>query len=119
MKKLIAFLMVLAVFSTTVFAEAVTVLPQKSIPLDLFEDVDASILTTEEAQQVEGDGPVMAFFLGAGGLVGGAVVGGLIGAVVSIPSGPTATIQGMKTGATVGAVIGLVGGVAVGVFVGP
>jgi len=84
MKKFVSVFLILALFSTTVFAAPVSpVSPGEPLPGtaealldegDLFADVDAVALTQEEAEAVEGEG----FF----GSLLGAVVGGIVGAIV-------------------------------------
>jgi hypothetical protein len=85
MKKLIALLVILAVFSTAVFAapaaagvafgeaSASTIVSLTADTDDLFATVDAVALTDGESATVEGEGPV-------GGVVG-AVLGGIGGAI--------------------------------------
>lgn len=87
MKKIIAILMVLALFSTSVFAAPLSVSASLDSPVpvddkseaikgfsfedDLFTGVQAVALTDEEAAAVEGEGPWGAFF----GAIGGAIIG--------------------------------------------
>jgi hypothetical protein len=90
MKKVISVLVIMAVFSTAVFAAPLSIAGSLDISSrevsrtelasktegfsefdDLFADVQAVALTTEEAQAVEGEG----FW--------GAVIGGIVGAVSS------------------------------------
>jgi hypothetical protein len=112
MKKIITLLVILAIFATSAFAVPVSgvdslnaiqtdtaemsgnqteTAPELFSAVDeldaLFADVQAVALTDTEASEIEGAGPVGAFFGaivggavgGAAGAVGGAVSGGLMG----------------------------------------
>ncbi|MDR2447788.1 MAG: hypothetical protein LBD58_10980 [Treponema sp.] len=86
MKKVIALMVIMAIFSTTAFAAPLSVagsqdalseqisLSSLSFETDaaLFADVQAAALTSEEAQDVEGTGPWL-FILGA--ILAGSAIG--------------------------------------------
>jgi hypothetical protein len=119
MKKVVAVLVVLALFTGTVFAAPLS--PAGSIDTvetdrveapgfagnDLFADVRATALTTEEAQAVEGEG--------VAGAIGGAIVGSGFGGYIGMGIGTMTgnANKGMNIGATVGAILG---GIADGIF---
>ncbi|MDR0556634.1 MAG: hypothetical protein LBG43_02000 [Treponema sp.] len=83
MKKVIALIVIMAIFSTTAFAaplsvagssdalSAETSLSSQS-DVDLFADVHVAALTPEQAQAVEGAGPF------------GAILGGIVGLVTTV-----------------------------------
>jgi hypothetical protein len=110
MKKVISVLVIMAVFSTTLFAAPLSIAGSLDKPSqdesrselsarvdslnefdDLFAGVNAVPLTTEEAQAVEGEGLFGAIF--------GAAVGAFIGAVTGEPTTAAA-------GAAVGVALG-------------
>jgi hypothetical protein len=96
MKKLISILLICAVFSTSLFAQAAPVLSQvietKTTQAantidDLFADVEASVLTEEVVEQVQGGSLIVAMIIGGAILV--AVVAVAVKANVEVnPLGP-------------------------------
>jgi len=140
MKKIIALLIALAVFSTTsVFAQQTktsTVLAgntrleisnaintldalliyktNQESDNDLFDSIQSTKLTKEETQAVKGEG--------IGGAIGGAIIvggfGGIIGSVAGyIAGGQEGAKTGVKVGASIGAVVGgIVGGIGTALF---
>jgi hypothetical protein len=78
MKKIIALVLALSLLATMVFAEPVVfasqiiqttdLIPEVSSADSLFADVEVSQLTSFEAEQVEGDGPILgaivSYFIG-------------------------------------------------------
>jgi hypothetical protein len=113
MKKIVAVLVVLALFTSTVFAGPVSraslIDTVKTVKVDtapgfadnanLFGDVQAPALSDTEAAAVEGDGWFEAIF--------GGIANGLAGAFV-----------GLANGGIVGAILGGLGGVAIGAYTG-
>ncbi|MDR0554072.1 MAG: hypothetical protein LBG76_04660 [Treponema sp.] len=75
MKKLISVVVMLAFTGMTVFAAPGAMALAQDGADDLFADVQATPLTAEEAQAVEGEGPI------------GAVVGGIIGGIAGVVVG--------------------------------
>jgi hypothetical protein len=108
MKRVVAVLVVFALFTGTVFAAPLSPAgsidtvetPRVEVPdfagNDLFADVRATALATEEAQAVEGEGWFNALI---SGIVGG-IVGSVSGASVSLG---VLTIPGLIAGAVGGA----------------
>ncbi|MDR2446580.1 MAG: hypothetical protein LBD58_04735 [Treponema sp.] len=90
MKKVIALMVIMAIFSTTAFAAPLSVADSQDAlseeislssqtfetDADLFADIQPAALTSEEAQAVEGEGWLNALISGAIG----SVIGGLTGA---------------------------------------
>jgi hypothetical protein len=108
MKRIIALLVVLVFFSNFVFAVPVFT----SDDSDLFADINASALTEEEAQTVEGEG-----FLG--GLIGGIVAGVgfacmFIGETLNNPPKTAADLAGTVAGGVLCVGLAVVGGVGLG-----
>jgi hypothetical protein len=129
MKKIVAVLVVLALFTSTVFAGPVSraslIDTVKTVKIDtassfagsadLFGDVQAPALSDTEAMEVEGEG----FWGAVAGAVAGGCVGGVIGAgtcaVAGYQIGQSAGV-GKITSVAVGAVSGALG--FVGGFIG-
>ena len=130
MKRIIAFLIALSMFSISVFAAPASMAASLGNPVplevkseaaasftlntddDLFADVNATQLTDEEAQAVEGEG-----FWGAliGGIIGGvssALV--LIGTIIENPPTTPKDIIGTTALTIIGVGIGTLGGILAG-----
>jgi outer membrane lipoprotein SlyB len=115
MKKVIALMVIMAMFSTTVFATPLSVAGSSDAlsgeislssqsDADLFADVQAAALTPEEVQAVEGEGWFNALISGiCGGIVGG--IAGAIGGgsfslgILSIPGYIAGAIGGAASSA--------------------
>lgn len=129
MKKVISVLVIMAVFSTTVFAAPLSVAgswdkqSQKVSPRselsatadalnefdDLFGDVQAVALTTEEAQTVEGEG----FLSGLAGFISGVIQYGVQSSVNIVRCQSNGTPQEQVSNMFTGAIInGIAGGIA-------
>jgi outer membrane lipoprotein SlyB len=115
MKKVIALMVIMAIFSTTAFAAPLSVagsqdalsgeisLSSQSFETEavLFADIQSAALTSEEAQAVEGEGWLNALISGVIGAAIGGLTGAASGAAVSLGA---LTIPGWLAGIIAGGV---------------